>query len=94
MGLQALTFDWNQTKNQSCDAIHYSTLATGCGACPNSTSNTSTTCTDVTLSPNSTMLCSFSVQPVVCGSIVGNTSNTAFIMLKSKLTYNNQPMVQ
>lgn len=39
------------------------------------------------------MLCSFSVLPVVCGDILGNTSNTVFTTLKSKLTYNNQKMV-
>jgi hypothetical protein len=85
VGLQTLIFNWSQPLNLSCDAIKYSISATGCGVCPNSTS-TSITCTDITLSSNSTMLCSLSVQPVVCGNIVGNTSNTASITLESKPT--------
>ena len=95
VGLQMLTFSWSQNLNLSCDAIHYSISATSCGVCPSSTSkfNMSVTCIDITLSPKSTMLCSFSVLPVVCGNILGNTSNTAFTTLKSKLSYNNQKMV-
>ena len=84
VGLKLLTFNWSQNLDLSCDAFHYSISATGCGVCPNSTSNTSVTCTDVALSPNSSMLCSFFVLPVVCGNIVGNTSNTALATLNSK----------
>ena len=87
-----LTFNWSQPLNLSCDAIHYNISASGCGVCPTSTS-TSVTCSDVTLSPNSTRLCSLSVQPVVCDNIFGNTSNTASITLESKPTCNNQSMI-
>ena len=82
VGLQMFTFNWSQPLNLSCDAIHYNVSATGCGVCPDSTS-TSVICTDITLSPNSSMLCSLSVQPVICDHIFGNTSNTASITLES-----------
>ena len=77
-----LTFNWSPS-NLDCDAIHYNISAIGCGVCPNNTSNTSVTC-DVTLSPNSTMFCSLSVWPIICGNIAGNISNSASATLKSK----------
>ena len=89
-----LTFNWSPTLAIDCGTIHYSISETGCGVCPISTPNTSVTCTDITLSPNSSILCSLSVQPVVCGNIRGNTTNTAAFAVESKLTYcnSNQPM--
>ena len=77
---QELSFAWSPVGPDS-PAIHYNILASNCGSCPTTTKHTNVTCTDV--ATNSSILCSFAIQTVVCGNITGNISdpvrvNTSF----------------
>ena len=82
ISLRQLTFDWNLVA-PDCSAIHYNILASNCGSCPTTTNHTTVTCTDIintTLHSHSTK-CSFAVQTVVCGNVLGHTSNPLLVDL-------------
>ena len=66
-----LTFSWSPVA-PDCPAIHYNILASNCGSCPTTTNHTTATCTDV---PPENIVCTFAIQPVMCGSLVGNKSD-------------------
>ena len=62
-----------------CPVLHYDILASNCGSCPTTTTNTTVTCTDV---PTDGSVCTFAVQTVVCGNIYGTMNNTVQVHLK------------
>ena len=82
------TFAWNSISPQ-CPAIHYNISAKHCGNCPTTTNHTNITCTDVPmLEPESKILCTLTVQIIVCTNIIfGNT--TQDFQLKTT-AHNNQ----
>ena len=47
-----------------------------CGSCPTTTNHTTVTCTDV---PSNGGMCMFAVQAVVCGSMIGESSNPVLV---------------
>ena len=74
----SLTFKWSSVTT-NCSAIHY-IIESDCGSCHNTTSLTSVDCSimPITISRS----CEFAVKSVVCGNIVGNSSNIVFVTLK------------
>ena len=62
--------------------VHYVTNQSNCGSCSTTTNHTSVTCTDV---PSDESTCSFAVQTVICGDMVGHTSNSLTINLTHTL---------
>ena len=62
-----------------CSSLHYNILSSNCGSCPTTTTNTTVTCTDVLTDGG---VCTFAVQTVVCGNILGNLSDTVQVHLK------------
>ena len=76
-----IMFEWS-TVAPYCDSpsLHYNILASNCGSCPTTTTNTTVTCTDV---PTDGTTCTFAVQTVVCEETVGNTlSNQIHLRLQ------------
>ena len=62
-----LAFNWSTVApNYSQTAIHYSIFASNCGSCPNTTTHTTVTCTDV---PTDGNMCTFELQTVVCENV-------------------------
>ena len=57
-------------------ALHYDIITSNCGSCPNTTTNTITTCTDV---PTHGSVCTLAIQTVVCGNIIGDPVNFTVI---------------
>ena len=80
-----LTFAWNPV-SPDCQAVHYEINVTNCGQCPNITScgiiitcPISTDTNSVSCSINAILTalpktCTIILQPVVCGSVYGNSS--------------------
>ena len=67
-----ITFNWSRVVTECPDQdVHYNILASNYGSCPTTTNHTSVTCTNVRT--NST--CTFAIQTVVCGYIMGNKSD-------------------
>ena len=66
-----LTFTWIPVA-PDCPAIHYNILASNCGICPTTTNHATVTCTDVPISQST---CTFAVQTVLCGNLIGNLSD-------------------
>ena len=77
-----LTLSWSPVA-PDCPAIHYIILASNCGSCPTTTSHNALTCTDV---PTDGSMCTFAVQTVVCGNIIGNASNPVNISTEPSIT--------
>ena len=81
IGSRQLTARWSSVaanRTSDCLTLHYNILATNCGSCPTTTTNTTVTCTDV---PTDGSMCTFAVQTVVCGDIVGNMSTPFSVSL-------------
>ena len=79
-----LTFEWSPVA-PDCPAIHYNILASNCGSCPTTTNHTTVTCTDVPINGST---CTFAIQTVVCGNIIGNNiSNSVRIILYGASTF-------
>ena len=78
---EKITFIWTQSISE-CSAVQYRILALNCGTCPNTTTITTATCTDI---PNDNIACTFTVQLVVCGNIpLGNGEIAVQLKYKSK----------
>ena len=75
----SLTFIWSPVIF-NCPSLHY-TIASNCGSCPNNTTRTTATCRGVPVSVGD--CCVFTIQSVVCGDVVGNSSSI-FVDLKGK----------
>ena len=65
-------FSWSPVTSD-CLVLHYNILTSNCGSCPTTTTDTTVTCTDV---PTNGSMCTFAVQTVVCGDIVGDSSDS------------------
>ena len=76
-----LSFEWRAVA-PNCPAITYNILASNCGSCPTTTNHTTVTCTDMPINGNS---CTFALETVVCGHIIGNKSDTIQAALKGKI---------
>ena len=82
---QTITFTWTQplsNRNNFDSEISYN-LSSNCGSCPNTTTNTTVTCTDV---PTDGGVCTFTVRTVVCGIIVGSLYGAFEVAKDSKNT--------
>ena len=68
-----MVFEWSEVAS-NCPIFHYHITSSNCGQCPNTTRNTTATCTG-NFTTNSLSLCSESlaVQSVLCGDIHGDT---------------------
>ena len=77
-----LSFKWLAIA-PNCPAISYNILASNCGSCPTTTNHTTVTCSDVPINGNS---CTFSLETVVCGYILGSESETIQAVLEGKNT--------
>ena len=76
----SLTFKWSSVST-NCSAVHY-IIESDCGSCPNTASLTSVDCSIMPISTSRS--CAFAVKSVVCGNIIGNSSNRVFVTLKGK----------
>ena len=74
-----ITFNWRSLVPE-CPTLEYIIVASNCGKCPTLTDNNTVTCTDVPNSGN--VLCTFAIQTVVCGDIIGKLSETIQVILK------------
>ena len=70
-----LRFSWSPVAS-GCPVIHYNILASNCGSCPTTTNHTNVTCTDV---PTENSVCTFAIQTVLCGSLVGDKSDPVIV---------------
>ena len=73
-----ISFKWNESSANS-TTTYYKILSSNCGSCPTTTTNTTVTCTDV---PSDGGMCTFAVQTVFCGNIIGSSSETYHVVLK------------
>ena len=71
VGSTQLVFTWSS----QCPHIQYVVTAVNCGICPNTTTNTTVTCTLVSESEPQNCPCFFAIQPEVCESISGIRSD-------------------
>ena len=87
IGLIQLTFAWSRVL-PDCSAIHYNIKASNCGSCPTTTNHvhTNVTCNDV---PTNGSVCTFAVQTVLCGNVIGNKSNSVSILVLNSQTSNS-----
>ena len=80
-----LTFHWEPVPSV-CSDIEYTITAINCGVCPSTTPNTSIAC-DIsnTLAESvNDSLCTFTVQSIVCGILIGNRSNIVQAVLRGR----------
>ena len=77
-------FVWSEVTSQ-CPCIRYIISADNCGLCPNSTVDTTVTCTNISSSVNVlNSICLFALQTETCGSILGEKSEYASADMFSK----------
>ena len=76
VGSNVVAFNWTEVVHQ-CPYFRYIITATGCGDCPNTTTSTTVTCTN--LSESDYSVCTFAVQTEACGSILGEKGNSVSI---------------
>ena len=70
-----LRFNWSRSQNSlNCPSIFYQIVASNCGQCPDTTTNTTVTCFGNYTQLMSSRQCSFAVQAVVCDNIIGDVS--------------------
>ena len=80
-----LTFTWNPAF-QNCPAVYYNINATNCGECSDTTTSNNVTCNyNALVTSTVAQKCTLTVQTVVCGNIVGATSEPATVLLKGWL---------
>ena len=72
-GSREFTFTWSPVF-PDCSSILYIILASDCGNCPNNTTQTTATCTDV---PIKDSVCIIEILTVLCASDVGNSSDAS-----------------
>ena len=74
-----MTFKWSPLL-LNCPSLKYIiTSESNCGVCPNTTTNTTATCTDITIDGRT---CNLFVQTEVCESIIGEKSKPLKIKLQ------------
>ena len=86
--LRRLTFSWSSVA-LDCPVIRYNILASNCGSCPTTTNHTNVTCTDV---PTENSVCTFAIQTVLCGSLIGNKSDPVIVTTTTLLDRINVDM--
>ena len=74
-----LVFVWNEI--YQCPYIQYVITAINCGMCPNTTTNTTITCTLADTSTPANRTCMFAVQTELCGYILGERSEYVTVNL-------------
>ena len=77
-----LTFTWRPVA-PDCPAVHYNILASNCGSCPTTTNHTNVTCTAVQTDRKT---CTFALQSVLCGELVGILSNPISVSLSDSIS--------
>ena len=78
-----LEFSWDSIP-VNCPTVSYRIVSsTTCGSCPSATTHTTATCSNPIINDES---CSFSVQSVICGSILGSVSEPLQLLPKSNFT--------
>ena len=82
-----LTFQWGEPGVCPLSyTIGYEVNAMNCGVCPNTTLNTSITCNvSRVFTSNTSISCTLAIETTVCGSNVGNKSDTLTAILKGIL---------
>lgn len=79
---QQITFSWSVIASD-CPTIKYNIVSLNCGTCSTTTTHNNITCTDV---PRNAGICTFALQTVVCGNIVGEMSNPVTVSLSNTST--------
>ena len=75
-GTDELLFSWNPVVS-NCSSIHYNIFDSNCGICPNFTTGTNITCTNVSTIHLS--MCILAIQTVICGNISGEWSSQIYL---------------
>ena len=80
IGPTHMTFKWSPLL-LNCPSLKYiiTSERSNCGICPNTTTNTTATCTDMTIDGQT---CNLFVQTEVCESIIGEKSKQLEVKLK------------
>lgn len=86
-----LVFTWTPAI-LSCQAVHYIINSTNCGSCPNITTSTSVTCSDLGLTSNKTV-CRLDVKTVVCDDLVSGIGQNIQVITKGILCTIQQSLV-
>lgn len=85
-----MVFYWNMSTNSYCPSLHYNILSMNCGICPDTTENTEVTCFNF-IPSDSTTVCSFMVQVVICNNsdtpLSGDFSSPAVVNLTGMSYY-------
>ena len=68
-----ISFHWSDVST-SCPGIHYRIVASNCGQCPEVTSKSLVICNGNYSHLINGLQCSFAVQTIICGDIVGDAS--------------------
>ena len=71
----------------SCSSLHYTITSEDCGDCPSIANTTTVDCSIKQLQLTDVVLCRFSVQAVICETVVGESSNTSTFLLKGIYTH-------
>ena len=67
-----LMFMWTNA-SESCPATSYKVVSRNCGDCPHTSNSTFITCNNFSMT-NEASICTFTVQSVVCSSILGEAA--------------------
>ena len=75
-----LTFTWINVLG-GCPATNYKIISRNCGQCPRTVNSSSVTCNNFSMTQRST--CTFTIQSVVCGNILGETADPIAVIVNS-----------
>ena len=83
-----ISFTWSSvTAATNCPGIHYDIQASNCGSCPTTTNHTNVTCTDI---PNNSVVCKFTVQPIICNNtVINNLSEVTQLQVILRNSFRN-----
>ena len=75
-----LTFTWINVFG-GCPATNYNIISRNCGHCPGTVNSSFATCNNFSMTQQST--CTFTVQSVVCGNILGKAADPIAVIMNS-----------
>ena len=70
--------------SESCPATNYKIISRNCGDCPQIVNSSIVTCNNFfTAQSQEAMLCTFTIQTVVCGNILGEAADPIAVSMNS-----------
>ena len=77
---QKLTFTWIHAL-ESCPATNYNIISRNCGDCPGRVNSSFATCNNFFATQLHGSTCTFTVQSVVCGNLLGEAADPIAVLL-------------